>query len=73
MSSRVAQCSLADLRPVSPLVGWGMGMGTSGLKVWVRGFWKRPRYALPSMLLVRVDLDVNNLLVVRSRYGDCGR
>ena len=40
------------LRLASPLVGWTVGMDKSGFMDYVRGFWKRARYALPSMLLL---------------------
>jgi len=51
-SRKTTQDIFAVMRPVSPLVGWAVGMVMVGFMDWVRGFWKRPRYALPNMLLL---------------------
>ncbi len=50
-------------------------MGIVGFVVWVGRFWKRPAYVCPSQYasVVRVKLDMDNLLVARSRNGDGGK
>ena len=48
----MAQDIFADLRPISPLVWCIVGMVSVGFMVWVKGFLKRPKYALPSILML---------------------